>query len=114
MGIYDRLFEPVRIGPVSIPNRIVRSAHGTGLHGEALIAYHEARARGGVGMSTIEATSVHPSAPGRLALWSDSCLPFLEALSGRIRPTGMKLLLQLYHPGAGYAEAAGMPEHAPP
>ena len=23
----------------------------------------------------------------------------------------MKLLLQLYHPGAGYAEAAGMPEH---
>jgi 2,4-dienoyl-CoA reductase-like NADH-dependent reductase (Old Yellow Enzyme family) len=111
VGIYDRLFEPVHIGPVTIPNRIVRSAHGTGLHGEALIAYHEARARGGVGMSTIEATSVHPSAPGRLALWSDSCLPFLEELSGRIRPTGMKLLLQLYHPGAGYAEAAGMPEH---
>lgn len=111
MGLYDRLFEPVRIGPVTIPNRIVRSAHGTGLGGEELIAYHEARARGGVGMSTIEATSVHPIAPGRLRLWEDSCLPFLEKISNRIRPTGMKLLLQAYHPGAGYAEAAGMPEH---
>jgi 2,4-dienoyl-CoA reductase-like NADH-dependent reductase (Old Yellow Enzyme family) len=111
MGIYDQLFEPVRIGPVELPNRIVRSAHGTGLQGEALIAYHEARGRGGVGMSTIEATSVHPIAPGRLRLWENSCLPFLEEISGRIRPTGMKLLLQLYHPGAGYAEGAGMPEH---
>lgn len=111
MGHYDRLFEPVKIGPVTIPNRIVRSPHGTGLGGEELIAYHEARARGGVGMSTIEATSVHPSAPGRLRLWDDSCMPFLEEISSRIRPTGMKLLLQAYHPGAGHAEAAGMPEH---
>ena len=72
MGIYDRLFEPLDIGPITIANRIVRSAHGTGLSGDALIAYHEARARGGVGMSTIEATSVHPGAPGRLPLWDVS------------------------------------------
>lgn len=111
MGHYDRLFEPVKIGPVTIPNRIVRSPHGTGLGGEELIAYHLARARGGVGMSTIEATSVHPSAPGRLRLWDDSCLTFLDQISSRMRPTGMKLLLQAYHPGAGHAEAAGMPEH---
>ena len=111
MGLYDQLFEPVEVGPVTIRNRIVRSPHGTGLSGEALIAYHEARGRGGVGMSTIEATSVHPLAPGRLQLWNDSCLPFLSEISSRIRATGMKLFLQLYHPGAGHAEAAGMPEH---
>ena len=111
MGLYDQLFEPVRVGLVTIPNRIVRSAHGTGLSGEALIAYHEARGRGGVGMSTIEATSVHPLAPGRLQLWNDSCLPSLAELSDRIRATGMKLFLQLHHPGAGYAADAGMPEH---
>lgn len=111
MGQYDCLFEPLRVGPITLPNRIVRSPHGTGLRGEALIAYHEARARGGVGMSTLEATSVHPSAPGRLALWDDRCLPFLEEIARRIRPTGMKLLIQLYHPGAGYAAEAGMPEH---
>jgi 2,4-dienoyl-CoA reductase-like NADH-dependent reductase (Old Yellow Enzyme family) len=111
MGRYDALFEPLQVGPITLPNRIVRSAHGTGLSGEALISYHETRARGGVGMSTLEATSVHPSAPGRLALWNDSCLPFLEEIATRIRPTGMKLLIQLYHPGAGYAAEAGMPEH---
>jgi len=111
VGLYDALFEPVQVGPVTIRNRIVRSPHGTGLSGEALIAYHEARGRGGVGMSTIEATSVHPLAPGRLQLWNDSCLPFLSEISSRIRATGMKLFLQLYHPGAGYAAEAGMPEH---
>ena len=111
MGIYDRLFEPLDVGPVTLPNRVVRSPHGTGLSGESLIAYHEARARGGVGMSTIEATSVHPSAPGRLPLWDDGCLPFLSEIAERIRPTGMKLFIQPYHPGAGHAAAAGMPEH---
>ncbi len=111
MTLYNRLFEPVQIGSVTIRNRIVRSAHSTGLDDAALIAYHEARGRGGVGMSTIEATSVHPLAPGRTPLWDDSCLPYLRQIADRIRPTGMKLLLQLYHPGAGYAEAAGMPEH---
>jgi 2,4-dienoyl-CoA reductase-like NADH-dependent reductase (Old Yellow Enzyme family) len=111
VGIYDRLFEPLDVGPLTLPNRVVRSPHGTGLSGESLIAYHEARARGGVGMSTIEATSVHPSAPGRLPLWDDGCLPFLSEIAKRIRPTGMKLFLQPYHPGAGHAAAAGMPEH---
>jgi 2,4-dienoyl-CoA reductase-like NADH-dependent reductase (Old Yellow Enzyme family) len=111
VGIYDRLFEPLDVGPLTLPNRVVRSPHGTGLSGESLIAYHEARARGGVGMSTIEATSVNPSAPGRLPLWDDGCLPFLSEIAKRIRPTGMKLFLQPYHPGAGHAAAAGMPEH---
>ena len=53
---YPHLFSPIEVGPVTIPNRIIRSAHGTLLSGEKLIAYHEARARGGVGMSTLEAT----------------------------------------------------------
>lgn len=111
MALYDPLFEPVQIGPVTLKNRIVRSAHSTGLDEAGMIAYHEARAKGGVAMSTIEATSVHPLAPGRIPLWDDSCLPSLGRIADRIRPTGMKLLLQVYHPGAGYAAAAGMPEH---
>ena len=61
----QRVFEPIQIGRVTIPNRIVRTPHGTSLaHGnvnDTLIAYHVARARGGVGLSYIEYTSVHPS-----------------------------------------------------
>lgn len=97
---YSNLFEPVDVGPLTIPNRIVRSAHGTGLTGEALIAYHEARAAGGVGMSTLEATGVHHGAPSGLPLYSDAVIPFYREISARMRPYGMKLLAQLYHPGS--------------
>jgi 2,4-dienoyl-CoA reductase-like NADH-dependent reductase (Old Yellow Enzyme family) len=111
MALYDSLFRPIQVGGVTIPNRIVRSPHGTGLLGEDLIAYHEARARGGVGMSTLQATGVHPSAPIGIPLYSDDCLPMLEQLSTRMAPYGMKLFHQLYHGGAGFPARAGMPEH---
>ena len=69
--MYDRLFDPIDVGGITIPNRIVRAPHGTRLSGDRLIAYHVARAKGGVGMSTVSATSVHPNAPGDLPLWHD-------------------------------------------
>jgi 2,4-dienoyl-CoA reductase-like NADH-dependent reductase (Old Yellow Enzyme family)/thioredoxin reductase len=106
MALYDNLFEPLQVGGVTIPNRIVRSPHGTLLMGDDLIAYHEARARGGVGMSTLEATNVHPSAPGRLPLWSDDCIPFYEKLTKTIKPHGMKLFQQIYHTGASFPAGA--------
>ena len=74
---YDNLFEPIDVGPITIPNRIVRSAHGTLLTGERLIAYHEARAAGGVAMSTLEATGVHANAPSPMPLYSDDVHPVL-------------------------------------
>ncbi|MGI9327578.1 MAG: FAD-dependent oxidoreductase [Pseudomonadales bacterium] len=103
--MYEQLFEPIQVGGVVIPNRIVRAPHGTHLKGEDLIAYHEARARGGVGMSTVSATSVHPMAPDNIPLWSDKCMGFLEALSSRVHQHGMKMFHQIYHPGAGQGEA---------
>ena len=111
MALYDNLFEPIQVGSVEIKNRIVRSPHGTGLGGESLIAYHEARARGGVGMSTIEATGVHTSAPIGIPLYSDDCMPFLEEISTRVHRHDMKLFIQLYHAGAGYPAGAGQPVH---
>lgn len=97
---YENLFEPIQVGPITIKNRVVRSAHGTLLTGEPLIAYHEARAAGGVGMSTLEATGVHRNAPSALPLYSDDCIPFYRAISERMKPYDMKLLQQIYHPGA--------------
>lgn len=100
MALYDNLFEPLRVGPVTIPNRIVRSAHGTLLRGEALIAYHEARAKGGVGMSTLEATSVRAGPGTGIPLGSDAVLPFYEEIARRLHSHGMKVFQQIYHPGA--------------
>jgi 2,4-dienoyl-CoA reductase-like NADH-dependent reductase (Old Yellow Enzyme family) len=97
---YPHLFEPIDVGPITIPNRIVRSAHGTMLSGEPLIAYHEARAAGGVAMSTLEATGVHRSAPSVTPLHSDEVIPLYRQLMDRIRPYGMRMLQQIYHPGS--------------
>jgi 2,4-dienoyl-CoA reductase-like NADH-dependent reductase (Old Yellow Enzyme family) len=107
MALYDNLFQPIKVGPVTIPNRIVRSAHGTALLGEDLIAYHEARAKGGVGMSTLEATGVHHSAASRMPLHSDAILPFYDEISRRVHKHGMKLFAQAYHTGAS---GAGTPD----
>ena len=97
MAIYDNLFVPLQIGNVRIKNRIVRSPHGTGLSGEDLISYHEARAKGGVAMSTIQATGVHSRAPSGIAIYSDDCVPFLSKMTDRLRPYEMKLFIQLFN-----------------
>lgn len=97
---YDHLFEPIDLGPLTVKNRIVRSAHGTMLGGEKLIAYHEARAVGGVALSTLEATGVHANAPSLLPLYSDDVIPFYRELVDRMRPHGMAMLQQIYHPGS--------------
>ena len=44
------MFEPIRIGPVEVPNRIVNTVHGTGLGAERDIRYLQERARGGAGL----------------------------------------------------------------
>lgn len=99
--MFDNLFEPITVGGISIANRIVRTAHGTGLGGEDLIAYHEARAQAGVGMSILEATGVHHSATTpNVPLHSDEVVPFYETLSARLHPHGMKVFQQLWHGGS--------------
>ncbi len=97
---YEHLFTPLQVGPLTLKNRIVRSAHGTLMTGERLIAYHEARAAGGVALSTLEATGVHADAPSLIPLHSDDCIPFYREISSRMRPYGMALLQQIYHPGS--------------
>ncbi len=63
---YRYLFTPLRLGPVTIPNRIVFSAHLTnyatsGLPTEQHAAYYAARAAGGAGLIITEEHSTHPT-----------------------------------------------------
>ncbi len=69
-GRYRHLFTPLRLGPVTVANRIVFSAHLTnyatdGLPTEQHAAYYAARAAGGAGLIITEEHSTHPD---RLAL----------------------------------------------
>jgi mycofactocin system FadH/OYE family oxidoreductase 2 len=63
---FKQLYSPLRLGPVTIDNRIVFSAHLTnyaegGLPTEQHAAYYAARARGGAGLIITEEHSTHPT-----------------------------------------------------
>ncbi len=66
-GRYRHLFTPLTIGSITVPNRIVFSAHLTnyatqdGLPSDQHVAYYEARAAGGAGLIITEEHSVHPT-----------------------------------------------------
>ena len=66
MGRYRYLFSPLRLGPVTVRNRIVFSAHLTnyaadGLATDQHAAYYAARAEGGAGLIITEEHSTHPT-----------------------------------------------------
>ncbi len=66
MSRYRHLFTPLRIGPVTVSNRIIFSAHLTnyaegGLPTDQHAAYYAARAAGGAGLIITEEHSVHPT-----------------------------------------------------
>ena len=102
-----RVYEPLTINGVEIPNRIGRSAHGTGLSrgvpiSDALIAYHLARAKGGVGLTVLEAAAPHASSVMPLNASDDSLVPGYRRLMDAIRPHGMRVFQQLFHGGNLY------------
>ena len=69
---YQAILAPLRLGDVEIPNRVVRASHLTqytrqGEVTDKFVAYHEARARGGVGLSILESGTVdHAVSPAPL------------------------------------------------
>lgn len=95
--------QPFVLKGLELRNRIVRTAHGTNLGrgalNDALIAYHEARARGGVALSILEATGVHPSGPMTLNAWDDAIVPRYRELARRMHAHGMRIFSQLNHLG---------------
>lgn len=105
----NALFSPVTVGGVEIPNRVVmppmttRLADPEGYVTDALVAYYEARARGGVGLITVEMGS--PEKVGRhrhreLGLFSDQFLPGLERLVSGMHDVGARVSVQLGHGGS--------------
>src|SRR6187200_343282 len=97
------LLAPLQIGPVELANRIVSTAHQTTLVHEHLptedfVAYHEARARGGVGLIVLEATAVHESGlltGHTLAGYREQIVPGLARVAEAVHGHGTRLFVQL-------------------
>jgi 2,4-dienoyl-CoA reductase-like NADH-dependent reductase (Old Yellow Enzyme family)/thioredoxin reductase len=115
--MYQRVFSPIEVGGVIVPNRVVRTAHATAIGGgrltDELIAYHEARARGGVGLTVVEILSVHPSSPGSLNSFDPTLPDGYRKLMAATRPHGMKVFQQLWHAGHNSMPLNGAPPWAP-
>jgi len=102
------LLTPARIGNVKIRNRIVlpamttRCADADGQVTEDSLAYYRARARGGVGLITVEMAA--PERAGRhrfheLGIHDDRFLPGLRRLTDTIHLHGARASIQLGHGG---------------
>ena len=104
---FSRLFSPIEIGGLELRNRLFNPPHGTslgrnGLAGEELIAYHEARARGGVGLIVLEGMCLHVThafTSGYLLATSDAIIPGFRTLAKRCHAHGAKIFGQLFHAG---------------
>jgi 2,4-dienoyl-CoA reductase-like NADH-dependent reductase (Old Yellow Enzyme family)/thioredoxin reductase len=105
--VFSRLASPLSIGPVELPNRIVSTAHQTThvhdhLPTEDFVAYHEARARGGVGLIVLEASAIHVSGlltSHTLGGYLPDIVEGYRRVATAVRPHGTRLFVQLFHGG---------------
>jgi mycofactocin system FadH/OYE family oxidoreductase 2 len=117
------LFAPIQLGTVLVPNRIVSTAHATayakdGIPTERLIAYHEARARGGVGLIITGATVVHPTSPydeyNLLCNLDDRIIPAYQQMAKAVQKYGTRIMAQLSHMGrSGETDDSRYPLYGP-
>ncbi|SDF35002.1 2,4-dienoyl-CoA reductase [Lentzea fradiae] len=102
-----RLHETVHCGRLTLRNRLVMPAHTTnfaanGVFSARHLAYHRARAAGGVGLIITEGMRVHPTSLGRtntVSAFDDGVIPSLSALVEVVHGEGAKLAAQLLHVG---------------
>jgi 2,4-dienoyl-CoA reductase-like NADH-dependent reductase (Old Yellow Enzyme family) len=104
---FEALLSEVRLGPAVLRNRVVSTSHQTSLvHDhlptDDLVAYHEARARGGVGAVFLEATAVHETGlltAHTIGGYLPAIAPAYERLGAAVRAHGARLFVQLFHGG---------------
>ena len=105
---YDILFESVRIGPVTAPNRFYCTPHalGTGQqmpHTRA--AMREVRAEGGWGVVNTGYCSIHPSSDDAplpyCRLWDDEDIKVHELMVDAVHRHGALAGVELWHGGSG-------------
>lgn len=122
---YKHLLAPGKIGSMALRNRMVLAAMGSnfadesGHCSERLIAYYEARARGGAGLLVLETSAAcfpnGSTMPNTVAFSRDEFLPGLTELAQRVHRHGARIVAQLNHGGKMAQEdtAAGRPIPVP-
>ena len=107
-SLFNHLIQPIRIGSITIRNRMVQPGMGTnlaaadGTASDAIVDYYARRAQGGVGLIITEVCCPEPRGrviPGELEISSLAFLPSLSRLANAAHAGGAKIALQLAHGG---------------
>ncbi|MCE0764640.1 NAD(P)/FAD-dependent oxidoreductase [Pseudonocardia kujensis] len=99
------LFTPVRLGPLTLKNRLVMAPMGTcldngGFITDDTVAYYRRRAEGGVGAITVEGCLVSSDTVGpEPRISGPEYLPGLRRVVEALRPYDVTVGVQLMHPG---------------
>src|SRR5918997_5718318 len=103
----EHLAAPLRVGPLTLPNRLVLPAHLTnyavdGRFTERHAAYYAARAAGGAGLVVTEECSTDPADRPyeKLVRGSDpDAVPGLRRVADAVHAQGVPVFVQLNHNG---------------
>ena len=104
--MFPLLFQPIRIGTLEIPNRILMPSIGTLFStdqklNERHYRFYERRAQGGAGVIVAGPVAVDYLGGGLivLSLTEDSAIPDFKELADRVHAQGSKIFIQLFHGG---------------
>lgn len=101
---YEPMFEPVELGPVTVPNRLYQPPHGNayGL-GEKQTDFRAEKAKGGFGLIIQEYSTVHESSDATPVdsgfIHEDGTIPPQREMVNAIHAHGAKAMVELWHAG---------------
>jgi 2,4-dienoyl-CoA reductase-like NADH-dependent reductase (Old Yellow Enzyme family)/thioredoxin reductase len=110
---FPHLFTPIEIGGVTVPNRLLVTAHSTqfqttdpsgfnrwSVFSDRAVRYHAERAKGGFGLIVAGQTQVHPaSGIQRPGAYPDAAREVFRRLADAVHAHGSKVFLQLNQNG---------------
>lgn len=107
---YPHIFSPLKIGPVTVKNRIKYASTETnfntrdGFVTDVEVGYMEAQAKGGAGIVTTQGAFTDPRGEGKgyvgmMGIWDDKYIPGLKRIADAIKSNGSVSCLQLMHCG---------------
>ncbi|MCP5073224.1 MAG: FAD-dependent oxidoreductase [Rhodobacteraceae bacterium] len=103
---FDILFDPIRIGPVTAPNRFYQAPHCNGMgrmFPDSMIAMRGMKAEGGWGIVATEQCDFHPTGDVQpfteTRLWGDMDVPYLAGMVNAVHKHGSLAAIELVHNG---------------
>lgn len=101
------LFTPLRIGPITVRNRILATAHATRfgkdhLPSERHLHYYKERSRGGIGLIIAEGAPVSPNSvrsSANILAYREEVIPAYRRIGDAVHRHGARIFVQLFHAG---------------